>query len=283
MDGDRERNARIADRLREMAELLTAQQANPFRIQAYRRAADRVDRLDRDVGDILAEGGRDALEALPDIGDALALAIEQMVRTGRWPQLDRMRGEADPAALFRSIPGVGPELAKRIHDHLNVDTLEQLEVAAHDGRLQDVPGIGPRRAAMLRATLAGMLSRPSRPGTLPRPSPGEAAGDEPPVDVLLDVDAEYRRRAEDGDLPTIAPRRFNPSGERWLPILHTRRGDWEVTALYSNTGRAHDLGRVKDWVVIYFHRGGEPERQRTVVTEHRGRNAGQRVVRGREP
>jgi putative hydrolase len=83
-------------------------------------------------------------------------------------------------------------------------------------------------------------------------------------------------------LPKIAPRRFNPSGEAWLPILHTERGEWHFTALFSNTARAHELGRNRDWVVIYFHEDSGPEGQRTVVTETRGPAAGQRVVRGRE-
>jgi hypothetical protein len=55
-----------------------------------------------------------------------------------------------------------------------------------------------------------------------------------------------------------------------------------VTALYSNTARAHDLGLTQDWVVLYFHSNGGPEAQRTVVTETWGNLAGKRVVRGRE-
>ena len=80
----------------------------------------------------------------------------------------------------------------------------------------------------------------------------------------------------------IAPRRFNPSGAAWLPILHTERDPWRFTALYSNTARAHELGRTRDWVVIYFHQDDEVEGQRTVVTETLGPLAGHRVVRGRE-
>jgi hypothetical protein len=99
---------------------------------------------------------------------------------------------------------------------------------------------------------------------------------------LLDVDREYRQKAGAGQLRKIAPRRFNPSGEAWLPILHARRGDRDFTALYSNTARAHELGRVRDWVVIYFHTDNEPEGQCTVVTETRGNLEGKRVVRGRE-
>ena len=267
-------NQQIAVRLREAAELLEQQQANPFRVDAYRRAAETVAGLDEDVATLLKREGIEGLDALPGIWPVLAQAIAQMARTGRWAQLERLRGTVAPEQLFQSIPGLGPELACRIHEHLDVDTLEALEFAAHDRHLEEVPGIGPRRAAMLRATLAGMLAR-TRPARHPR-------NIEPGVDLLLDVDREYRREAECGALPRIAPRRFNPSGGAWLPILHTERGDWDFTALFSNTARAHELGRNRDWVVIYFHQHSGPEGQRTVVTETRGPAAGQRVVRGRE-
>ncbi len=267
-------NQAIADRLREAAELLQQQGANPFRVGAYRRAAATVAGLDEAVATLLERDGRAGLEALPGIGPSLAAAITEMARTGRWAQLERLRGAVAPEELFRSIPGVGPGLARRLHDDLHVDTLEGLELAAHDGRLEQVKGIGARRAAALRATLGAMLARTRR-----QP---HAAAVEPGVDLLLDVDAEYRRKAAAGELPTIAPRRFNPEGAAWLPILHAERGPWHVTALFSNTARAHELGRTRDWVVLYFQRDDHEEGQRTVVTESRGRLAGQRVVRGRE-
>jgi putative hydrolase len=102
------------------------------------------------------------------------------------------------------------------------------------------------------------------------------------VNVLLDVDREYRARADAKTLRMIAPKRFNPDGEAWLPILHTDRDKWHFTALYSNTARAHELGKVRDWVVLYFHSDSGGEAQRTVVTETHGPLPGQRVVRGRE-
>jgi hypothetical protein len=269
-----ERNLMIADRLAQAAALLDEQRANPFRVRAYRTAAETVAGLEQDVGGLLGREGPQALEALPGLGPSLAAAIAEMVRTGRWAMLERLKGDAAPERLFATVPGLGPELARRIHDTLHLDTLEGLEQAAHDGRLAAVPGIGPRRSAALRATLGEMLRR-TRP---PRGRPVE----EPGVAALLDVDAEYRRRAEADDLPRIAPRRFNPKGEAWLPILHTQRGRWHVTAVYSNTARAHELGRTRDWVVLYFQADDGPEGQRTVVTETRGRLLGRRVVRGRE-
>jgi hypothetical protein len=127
---------------------------------------------------------------------------------------------------------------------------------------------------MITAVLAQMLQ--TRPVRIRRPTA------EPGVELLLDVDREYRERAAKGKLRKIAPRRFNPSGEAWLPILHTQRDDWHFTALFSNTAQAHDLGKTDDWVVLYFHTDHGPEAQSTVVTETSGPMEGYRVVRGRE-
>ena len=107
--------------------------------------------------------------------------------------------------------------------------------------------------------------------------------DGPSVQVLLDIDREYREKARAGTLRLIAPRRMNPDGKAWLPVLHTRYGPWHFTALFSNTERAHELHRVYDWVVIYFSDAERDEGQFTVVTERHGTLTGLRVVRGREP
>ena len=277
-DGAGSLNARCADRLREAADLLHLQGANPFRVSAYRKAAGTVLELPEDLQAIIDREGLPGLEALPNVGRGIAAALLEMTRTGRWTQLERLRGSADPVQLLTAVPGLGHRLAERIHEELHVDTLEALELAAHDGRLESVPGVGPRRAAAIRASLQAMLSR-SRPH---RTAAATGAVEEPPVATLLDVDLEYRRRAADGDLPTIAPRRFNPSGEAGLPVLHATRDPWHFTALFSNTAQAHQLGRTRDWVVIYFYDDEHAEGQHTVVTETHGPLIGQRVVRGRE-
>ena len=272
-------NALVADMLREGATLLEAQQANPFRVAAYRKAADTIAGLDGSVRELFEREGRAGLDRLPAVGPGIAGAIAEMLLTGRWSQLDRLRGEVDASQVFRTVPGIGEQLARAIHDALGVESLEALEAAAHDGRLERVHGVGPRRASAIRAALTQMLDR-SRALQRARARPGTGAG--PAVDVLLDVDREYRAQGQAGRLPTIAPRRFNPGGQAWLPVLHTRRGPWHFTALYSNTARAHELKRERDWVVLYFYDDDHVERQHTVVTETRGALAGRRVVRGRE-
>ena len=148
-------------------------------------------------------------------------------------------------------------------------------MAAYDGRLEKVPGIGERRLSIIRNGLAALLSVRGTRST-------RTAAAVPPVAILLDVDREYRMRARAGELPRIAPKRFNPHGKAWLPILHSERGPWHFTALYSNTARAHQLDRTTDWVIIFFSTDHQPEGQCTVVTETSGPHKGERVVRGRE-
>lgn len=272
-------NQAVAQALREMSELLDAQHDNPYRALAYRHAADTVAGLERSVREIFEREGAAGLDALPTIGSGIAAAIGELLTTGRWRQLEQARAAAEPSALLATVPGVGPALATRLREALGVTTLEALELAAHDGRLARLPRVGARRAAAIGAALTQMLDRGR---ALRRSDAASLSREEPPIDALLDVDREYRVAAQAGKLPTIAPRRFNPTGEAWLPVLHTRRGDWRYSALYSNTARAHELDRVHDWVVIYAEDPDHGQRQYTVVTAARGVLTGQRVVRGRE-
>jgi putative hydrolase len=268
-----ELNHRVALRLEEVARLLEEQGANPFRVRAWRDGGSLVRQLVRPVDELLAERGLDGLRELPRVGEVLARAIRDLVTTGRLPMLERLRGAVDAERLLRTVPGIGPVLAARLHHDLGIDSLEELETAAHDGRLSDLAGLGEKRLAGIRDSLASRLQRVRVPVAT-----DDAA---PPVGELLDVDREYRRRAAAGELRRIAPRRFNPAGRAWLPILHTARAGRQYTALFSNTARAHRLGHVGDWVVLYCE-AGDGEHQYTVVTGQRGPLAGRRLVPGRE-
>lgn len=201
-------NETIASKLREMADVLEQQQADGFRITAYRRAAATVESLASSIGDIAHADGLDGLMALPAIGSGIAMAITEMLSTGRWSQLERLRSSLQPEQLFQSLPGVGPELAARIHGELHIDTLEALELAAHDGRLAKVPGLGHRRVAGIRAALTERLGRqrirallqakspagcPSagrRPGV-----PGKSSGGQPAPDRTEKVQPDRRGMA----------------------------------------------------------------------------------------
>ncbi len=270
-------NHEVATRLREIAELLSAQQANPFRVNAYRHAADTLDNLGQNVAELMQAKGIKGLIALPGIGEGIAHSIYEYVATGRMSRLENLRGASDPVALFRSIPTVGRVLAERIHDQLQVDSLEALENAVRDDQLGRVEGLGRKRREAIEAWLQKHLDdqrRPLRAAT--------QTSNGPSVKLILRVDNEYRQKASAGKLPCITPKRFNPENRAWLPILHTTHDHWHFTALYSNTARAHQLKRSTDWVVIYFYDDHHREGQHTVVTETHGSLRDQRVVRGRE-
>ncbi|MDX1981153.1 MAG: hypothetical protein SFV51_12855 [Bryobacteraceae bacterium] len=264
-------NEDYARRLREVADLLREQDGNPFRVKAYRDAARGIDELDQPLAD-LVERDDESLRDRLHVGERLERTIRVLVRTGRIPLLDRLRGGIDPEALLASVPGIGKTWAGRLHEEFAIETLEDLETAALNGTLA-AAGFGPKRLSAIRDTLANRLGRVRDRRTVAAPRP--------PVAEILDVDREYRERAASGLLRRIAPKRLNPTGAAWLPILHTQRGGRHYTALYSNTARAHQLGKTNDWVVVYLDQPGA-ERQWTVVTATRGALVGQRVVRGRE-
>jgi putative hydrolase len=270
-------NQNIARRLQEVAQLLEDQGANRFRVRAYRAAAETIERLTVPAAEIAQQQGTDGLQSLPGIGVSLARSIHTLVITGRLPMLDRLRGRMDPISLLTSIPGIGPALAHRLHNDLHIESLEQLEMAAHDGRLTDIEGIGPKKLQGIVDSLTARLGRVRKPPQ----GAGPLTTREPSVDELLDVDREYREAAQAGRLQRIAPHRFNPKKEAWLPILHTQRGARHYTALFSNSALAHQLKKTRDWVILYYD-DDHGERQCTVITSHQTPFSGKRIVRGRE-
>ncbi len=271
-------NHEVAKNLREIAALLKAQQANPFRINAYLHAADTLDNMPQNIADLMQAKGIKGLVALPGIGEGIARSIYEYIATGRMSRLENLKGAADPVALFREIPTVGRALAERIHDTLHVESLEALENAARDGELARVEGLGNKRREAIESWLQKHLDEHRRQF---RPVREDSA--RPDIRLVLKVDEEYRAKAGSDRLPKITPRRFNPENKAWLPILHATYDHWHFTALYSNTARAHSLNRIHDWVVIYFYDDHHREGQHTVVTETHGKLKGKRVVRGREP
>jgi DNA polymerase (family X) len=241
-------NTEIAEILEQIGDLLESRGDNPFRVKSYRRAASLVKDSDRSFARLAQEQGVMGLTKVRGIGERLAGVIEEYVSTNKVGLLEELQKEAPQPE------GTDPASAKA---PLRRPVKEPKETKV--GR--SVPSPGMQRGA----------------AAAPRGSENP-----PSASVILDVDAEYRKKAEEGSLKVIAPKQHNPEGAAWLPILSTSRGDWKFTAMFSNTALAHQLGRTDDWVVIYFKKKGEVERQCTVVTEHTGELKGKRVIRGRE-
>ncbi len=136
-------NADVAAIFEEIANLLEIQGANPFRIRAYRNAARTVGELGRDIKTLLEKG--EDLTQLPGIGDDLATKIHEIVETGKCSMLDKLHKELPPAITgLLKISGLGPKRVKALYHDLDVQTLEQLYRAAHDGRIRQLAGFGAK-------------------------------------------------------------------------------------------------------------------------------------------
>ena len=154
-------NADIARVFEEIADLLDIQEANPFRVRAYRNAARTVGELQLDLAALSAKG--DPLPKLPGIGEDLAEKIREISATGTCSLLERLRRELPPAVTeLLHIPGLGPKRVRVLWHELEVQTLEQLARAARDGRIRGLPGFGPKIEARVLEAIGQRQSKARR-------------------------------------------------------------------------------------------------------------------------
>jgi DNA polymerase (family 10) len=154
----------VADALEEIGLLLELAGENPFKTRAYGNAARIVRGLDTDLSELVARKG---LGELKGIGPALVEKITTLVTTGNLPYLDGLRTQI-PAGMLEwlKIPGFGPKKARVVHVTLGISTLEELERAAKDGKLRDLPGFGATTEAKILSGIgrvrehAGRFLRP---------------------------------------------------------------------------------------------------------------------------
>ena len=154
-------NADIAAVFSEIADRLEIEDANPFRVRAYRNAARMVGELGRSVRTMIEQGGD--LDALPGIGPDLAGKMREIVATGSCALLTRLRKELPPTITeLLALPGIGPKRARALHHELDVQTIEQLHVAAQQGRIRTIHGFGPKTEAQILRATAARLNPPQR-------------------------------------------------------------------------------------------------------------------------
>ena len=136
-------NAEIATIFEEIADILEIQNANPFRIRAYRNAARQIHGMGKDLRSYIDEG-KD-LTGLPGIGKDLAAKINEILETGRCQALDKLRKQTSPGLVdLLHIPGLGPKRVHTLFEELDVHTPEQLLRAARDGRVRELSGFGEK-------------------------------------------------------------------------------------------------------------------------------------------
>ena len=154
-------NADIARVFEDIADLLEIQEANPFRVRAYRNAARTVGDLRLDVAATL-EAGK-ALPKLPGIGEDLAGKIREIVETGACGLLERLKKELPPGITeLLHIPGLGPKRVKTLYHDLGIHTLPQLYKAAQEGRIRALAGFGEKTEQNLLGGVETHLTKAKR-------------------------------------------------------------------------------------------------------------------------
>jgi len=201
-------NAEVAEAFDEIGDLLAIEGDNPFRIRAYRRAAQIVRSLPHELAEMHDTSEYDAL---PGIGADLAEKIGELIKTGHLGALEKLRRKIPPGVReLLSLPGMGPVRVRALKDKLHVRSREDLERALSSGRLAKVRGFGPALQSRLQAALAVKVE----PGAAKRlPISVAAQYAEPlrrylasvPGVVRVEVAGSYRRgRDTVGDLDVLA-------------------------------------------------------------------------------
>ena len=146
-------NLEIAAILDELADILEIQGANPFRVRAYRNAVRTLEGLGRRLTDMM--GAREPLTALPGVGKEIARHVEELLTTGRLRMLEELWREVPRSVVeLVRVGGVGPKRARALWDALRIESVDMLEAEIRAGRVQNVPGFGPRSCEkILRAIL----------------------------------------------------------------------------------------------------------------------------------
>ncbi|MCO6440918.1 MAG: DNA polymerase/3'-5' exonuclease PolX [Nitrococcus mobilis] len=154
-------NTEIASFFEKLADLLEIQDANPFRIRAYRNAARVIAGYPHSVADQAAAGAD--LNELPGIGSAIAEKIHTLVDTGRLPALDEA-AKTTPSTLteLMELPGLGPKRVKQLYQELGIKSTAELAQAAREDRLASLEGFGAKLQAQLLETLRQRADRQRR-------------------------------------------------------------------------------------------------------------------------
>ncbi|MEK6692610.1 MAG: DNA polymerase/3'-5' exonuclease PolX [Nitrospirota bacterium] len=133
------KNQEVVKIFNDIADILEIKGENPFRIRAYRKAAQNIESLTQDIESLIE---KKKLEEIPGIGKDLAQKIEEIISTGRLRFYEDLKKEIPKGLIdLLSVPSLGPKTAKLLYDKLRIKNIEDLEKMAKSHKLLKVPGI----------------------------------------------------------------------------------------------------------------------------------------------
>ena len=147
-------NEAIARRFYRLAALMEIRGDDPFRLRSYRNAAEAIETWPTPLSEIAANEGVAGLQSIPGVGRAIAGKVVELLERGTFDAWERITAETPATVLdLLDIPGIGPKTAALLHQQFKVSSLEELKNFAAGGGLDMVDGIGPKTAAKIKASL----------------------------------------------------------------------------------------------------------------------------------
>jgi len=202
------RNAEVIEQIELLADMLELEGTEPFRVLAYRRAAQRIGETGGSIAQLALDGKAKELQG---IGKTIEEKIVQIVEQGEIEALAKRKGRIPPDVVaFMRLPGLGPKTARRIWKELDVTTLDGLREAAEQQRLRTLTGLGPK----VEENVLKALRERSKPKAKARPLLGqglpavvaavEALRAHPAAEQVSEAGSVRRRRETFRDLDIIA-------------------------------------------------------------------------------
>ena len=148
-------NEQIARRFRSMAALMEVRGEDTFRIRSYRMAAEAIETWPTQVKQIAAAEGAAGLQEIPGVGKALAGKIAELLDRGTFAAWEKLTAETPESVLdLLDLPGVGPKTAAMLNQKFKITSLDDLRKFVAGGGLETVDGIGPKGAGRIKSALA---------------------------------------------------------------------------------------------------------------------------------
>ncbi len=153
-------NREVADLLRLIADMLEIKGEVIYKSLAYRRAADNIEALGRDINDVWRGG---ELRAIPGVGAALQKKLDELLSSGHLSYLDDLQEEIPVGVVsLLHIPEVGPKTAKLLWEALGATGVADVERAARQGKLRELPGLGVRSEQRILEGIQSLYRRTTR-------------------------------------------------------------------------------------------------------------------------
>jgi len=147
-------NAAIARKFYRLAALMEIRGDDPFRLRSYRNAAEAIEVWPTPLKEIAEKEGVDGLLEIPGVGKAIAGKVIELLERGSFDAWDRLVAETPETVLdLTEVPGIGPKTAALLHQKFKVSSLEQLKGFVEGGGLEMVDGIGPKTAERIKEAL----------------------------------------------------------------------------------------------------------------------------------